>query len=81
MSESPEMMEILRRGLVFAHDLDNALSPHGVALNTAIKHGLLRHLGREGGGSTYEVTSAGRAIVERHRIAHLASIGVYEVRA
>lgn len=72
-------LEILRQSSVFAHDQSNALSPHGIAMWSAIKKGLLRHHGRRDGGSVYTTTQEGREAVEKARVAHLASIGVYEV--
>ena len=74
-------LEILRQGSVYASDLSNAVSPHGIAMWSALKKGLLRYAGRERDGSVYKITQHGREIVERDRVARLASIGVYEVRA
>ena len=73
-------LEILRQGSVYASDLSNALSPHGIAMWSAFKKGLLRYAGRKGAGSVYKITQQGRAIVEQDRMARLAEIGVFEVR-
>lgn len=73
-------MEILRQGSVYAHDCANALSPHGIAMWSAIKKGFLRYQGRSNGGSVYTITQDGRVAIEKARVDHLASIGVYEVR-
>lgn len=76
---TPEMVAALCGSPLVVADYSNALSPRNVAISALDAKGMLRRAGWEDGVTSYEITDAGRAELERQRVADLAKIGVYEV--